>query len=154
MLAFVIDRDTGHRVMASVSLAFLGYEVMQFGLAEEAIAAARSLMPSLVLAETFYPGGDEASPLEIIGKLYPRCLTIAMLSSPEAPAGPLSTQLPHPGAGATVAKPVDHADLSAAVQRARRFAMAPSKPEQSFTFKPGSASASAMIDVALTRKQA
>jgi len=122
VLAFIVDRDVDHRMMAGVSLAFLGYDVMQFEQAEEAIHAARSLTPSLVLTEVFMPDHDGIEVLETIGKLHHRRQMIAMLRSQEALAAPLLTALGHLGAAATVVKPVDHADLSAAIQRVRQVA--------------------------------
>jgi DNA-binding NtrC family response regulator len=139
VLAFVVDRDAEHRVMVGVSLAFLGYEVMQFDRAEEAIYAARSMIPSLVLTDVFMPNEDGIEVLNAIGELHHRCRMIAMLRSQEALAAPLLIALGHLGAAATVVKPVDHTDLSAAVERVRHIARADSDQLQSDSATPRTA---------------
>ncbi|HVJ42328.1 MAG TPA: hypothetical protein VM639_12565 [Dongiaceae bacterium] len=129
MLAFVVDADSDHRVMVGISLAFLGYEVFQFADGAEAVAAAQSVIPSLVIAEVLTPGSplgqDGIDVLAAIQHCHRRCRLIAMLQTPEAPSGTLRAAWAHRGVDAALAKPVDQSALSSVILKLREEAARP-----------------------------
>jgi len=124
VLAFVVDADSDHRISVGISLAFLGYEVFQFDDGAEAVAAARAVIPSLVIADVFTTdalgrGRDGVVLLSAIRKLHRRCRMVALLQSPAALADVIRATLGHLEIDATLVKPVVEAELTAIVQRFR-----------------------------------